>query len=179
MTRLSLGPEQRAELEFLASYSRIANERCRALALLRLEEGESADHVAELLHVSRQTIYNWINGDRGRSESDVRDSLADAPRPGRPRAGQGCVDALIAEVIDTDPRQLGYQATIWTAALLEQYLKDYHCIEVSRKTIGRAIDRLDVSWKRPRYQLARRRNLATIKRGLKQGLKDRVSERCC
>ena len=60
MTRFTLGSEQRAELEFLASYSAIANERCRALALLWLDEGETVEQVAELLHVSRQTIYTWI-----------------------------------------------------------------------------------------------------------------------
>jgi transposase len=156
MTRFTLGPEQRVELEFLASYSRIADERCRALALLWLDEGETVEQVAESLRVSRQTIYNWINRLRDRSASDVGDSLTDAPRSGRPRAGQGGVDPLIAGVIDRDPRTLGYRSTNWTAALLEQYLKDYHGIEVSRKTIGRAIERLDVCWKRPRYQLGRR-----------------------
>jgi transposase len=179
MTPLALSQDQRAELEFLASYSRVAQERCRALALLWLDEGETPEQVAELLHVSRQTIYNWISRLRDRPGSDVADSLADAPRPGRPRAGQGCVDSLIAEVIDTDPRKFGYLSTNWTASLLKQYLEDYHCIEVSRKTISRAIERLDVRWKRPRYQLARRPETWQQSKGGSNTGSKAVFERCC
>ncbi|MBV8308991.1 MAG: helix-turn-helix domain-containing protein [Planctomycetaceae bacterium] len=179
MTRFTLDSEQRAELEFLASYSAIANERCRALALLWLDEGETVEQVAELLHVSRQTIYTWINRLRDRSASDVGDSLIDAPRSGRPRAGQGSVDSLIAEVIDRDPRTLGYRSTIWTATLLEQYLKDYHCIEVSRKTISRAIERLDMCWKRPRYQLGRRPETWQQSKGGSNTGSRTAFERCC
>ena len=59
-------------------------------------------------------------------------------------------------MIDTDPRKLGYHQTVWTAPLLVRYLDDQHQVEVSRKTVGRAIARLDIRWKRPRHQLARR-----------------------
>ena len=55
MTHLILGSEPRAELESLASHSRVAKEQCRALALLRLDEGETGEQVADFLHVSRQT----------------------------------------------------------------------------------------------------------------------------
>jgi len=81
--------------------------------------------------------------------------LGDAPRPGRPRAGGG-VDPLIAEVIDSDPRELGYRSTVWTAPLLSRSLHDHHRIEVCDRTVSRAIARLGIRWKRPRHQLARR-----------------------
>jgi transposase len=179
MTRFTLGPEHRAELEFLASDSHVARERCRALALLWLDEGETVEPVAELLHGSRQTIYHWINRLRDRSASDVGDSLTDAPRPSRPRAGQGGVDSLRAEVIDRDPRTLGYRSTIGTAALLEQSLKDYHGSEVSRKTIGRALERRDVCWKRPRSQLARRPETWQQSKGGSNSGSKTAFERCC
>ncbi len=63
---------------------------------------------------------------------------------------------LIAEVIDKDPREWGYHATIWTAALLVHYLKRAHGIEISEKSVSLAIDRLRMRWKRPRHQLALR-----------------------
>jgi transposase len=179
MTRFTLGREQRAELEFLASYSRIADERCRALALLWLDEGETVEQVAELLRVSRQTIYNWINRLPHHSASGVGDRLTDAPRPGRPRAGPGGVDPLIAGVIDRDPRTLGYRSTTWTAALLQRYLEDYHGIEVSRRTIGRAIERLDVRWKRPRYQLGRRPETWRQSKGGSSAGSRAACGRCC
>ena len=156
MAPLILSPAQRLELEYLASHTPAAKERCRALALLGLDEGESAELVAEAFHVSRRTVYNWTERFLDRSELDPRKRLADAPRPGRPRAAGGSVDTRIAQVIDTDPRTLGYRSTVWTAPLLRQYLRDHHDLEVSRETVRRAIARLGIRWKQPRYQLALR-----------------------
>jgi transposase len=151
-----LSPTQRLDLEYLASHRLAAKDRCRALALLWLDEGESAAQVAEALHVSRRTVYCWVERFHDRSELEPRPRLADAPRPGRPRVAGGSVDTCIAQVIDTDPRALGYHSTVWTAPLLRQYLRDHHELEVSRETVRRALARLGIRWKRPRYQLALR-----------------------
>jgi transposase len=156
MAPLILSPEHRLELEYLAAHTTVAKDRSRAQALLWLDQGESAEQVAELLLVSRRTVYYWVERFHDRSEFDLPQRLADAPRSGRPRTGGGGVDSWIAQVIDTDPRDLGYQATVWTAPLLRQYLRDRHDLKVSRKTVSRAIARLDLRWKRPRYQLALR-----------------------
>jgi transposase len=156
MALLSLSPRQRQELEYLASHTPAAKERCRAQALLWLDEGETAKQVAGAFLVSRRTIYYWVDRLDGRNGLDLRQRLADAPRPGRPRAGDDGIDPWIAEVIDTDPRALGYHQTVWTAPLLVRYLHDHHQVEVSRKTVSRAIARLGLRWKRPRHQLARR-----------------------
>ncbi len=156
MAPLILSPRQRAELEYLASHNLIAQERCRAQALLGLAEGATAEQIAESLRVSRRTIYYWRERFHDRDARDLKQRLADAPRPGRPRTADGDVDSWIAEVIDTDPRTLGYHQTIWTAPLLVRYLQDHHQVAVSRQTVRRAIARLDLRWKRPRHQLARR-----------------------
>jgi transposase len=156
MALLSLSDRQRGELEDLVSHTPLAKERCRAQALLWLAEGADVAEVAELLHVSRQTIYNWLGRFQGRAELDLRARLLDAPRLGRPRTASGTIDELVAGVIDGDPRRFGYHATVWTAPLLSRYLRDHHGIEVSDRTVGRAIDRLDIRWKRPRHELALR-----------------------
>ena len=156
MALLSLRDRQRGELEELLSHTPLAQERCRAQALLWLAEGADVAEVAELLQVSRQTIYNWLSRFQERAELDLRARLLDAPRPGRPRAASGIIDELVAAVIDGDPRQLGDHATVWTAPLLCRYLRDHHGIEVSDRTVRRAIDRLGIRWKRPRHELALR-----------------------
>lgn len=156
MAPLSLTPDQRTELEYLAAHNPAATERCRAQAILWLDEGETPEQVADSLRVSRRTIYYWASRIRDRAGGDLRECLADAPRTGRPRAGDGGVDDRIAQVIDSDPRKLGYHSTVWTAPLLVRYLRDRHQVEVSRKTVARAIDRLGIRWKRPRHQLSRR-----------------------
>jgi transposase len=156
MALLSLSDRRRGELEDLVSRTPLAKERCRAQALLWLAEGADVAEIAELLHVSRQTIDNWLGRFQGRAELDLRERLLDAPRLGRPRSAGGTVDELVAAVIDGDPRQLGYHATVWTAPLLSQYLRDRHGIKVSDRTVRRAIDRLGLIWKRPRHELALR-----------------------
>ena len=156
MTLPILSPRERSELEYLAAHEPLAKPRCRAQALLWLDEGATVEQVADSLRVSRRTVYYWVDRFHDRNELDFEQRLADAPRPGRPRtAGQG-VDTWIAEIIDTDPRALGYHQTVWTSPLLVQYLRDHHEVEVSRKTVSRAIARLGIRWKRPRHQLSRR-----------------------
>jgi transposase len=155
MASVILSNRQRIELENLL-HSPPARECCRALALLWLAGGETADRVAELLHVSRQTVCNWAERFQRRQGLDLHSRLADAPRQGRPPSALGIIDPLIAEVIDTDPRKLGYHSTVWTAPLLGVYLEQVHGIAVSRKSVSSAIARLRIRWKRPRHQLSLR-----------------------
>jgi transposase len=156
MSLLLLTDRQRGEWEELVSRTPLAKERCRAQALLWIAEGSDVAEIAELLKVSRQTVYNWLSRFQQRAELDLRARLLDSPRLGRPRTASGTIDERIAAVIDGDPRKFGYHATVWTAPLLSQYLHDHHGIAVSDRTVGRAIDRLDISWKRPRHELALR-----------------------
>jgi transposase len=53
-------------------------------------------------------------------------------------------------------RKTQEHATVWTAPLLRQYLHDRHHLQASRRSVGLAIARLGIAWKRPRYALARR-----------------------
>jgi transposase len=68
----------------------------------------------------------------------------------------GVIDPLIAEVIDGDPRDLGYCYTGWTNALLRRHLAEVHGLTASRKSVSLALARLGIRWKRPRHQLALR-----------------------
>jgi transposase len=156
MPPVVLSDRLRGELEGLVARTPRAQELSRALALLWLADGRPVAEVAELLRVSRQSVYNWVDRFERRDGQDLRSRLLDAPRSGRPATASGVIDPLIAEVIDEDPRELGYRSTNWTAGLLVRYLKRSHGIEVSRRSVGLAIDRLGIRWKRPRHQLALR-----------------------
>jgi transposase len=156
MALIILSDRLRGELEDLVTHTPLAKERSRAQALLWLADGESVEQVAELLQVSRQTVYNWTDRFQQREGLDLRARLLDAPRSGRPPTALGIIDPLIEAVIDQDPRKSGYHSTVWTAALLIHHLKRVHGIEVSRKSISSAMDRLRIRWKRPRHQLALR-----------------------
>jgi transposase len=116
----------------------------------------AALEIAELLQVSRQTIYNWARVFCERSTWEVSQRLCDAPRSGRPGTALGIIDPWIDAVIDNDPRQYGYRATVWTARLLQHYLEEFHGVVTSRKSVSRALHRLRIRWKRPRHRLGQR-----------------------
>jgi transposase len=156
MDLLALSDRQRGELQDIVAHTPVAKERCRAQALLWVADGSDVAVVAELAQVSRQTVYNWLSRFQERAELNLRARLLDAPRLGRPRTASGTLDERVAAVIDGDPRKFGYHATVWTAPLLVRYLRDHHAIEVSDRTVSRAIDRLGLRWKRPRHELALR-----------------------
>jgi transposase len=128
----------------------------RAQALLWLHEGDTVEEVATRLCVTPRTVFRWLSRFHERQALALPDRLADGPRRGRPKTVSGIIATRLSEVIDGAPRQLGYQSTVWTAPLLRQYLRDVHHRQASRRSVGLAMARLGMAWKRPRYALARR-----------------------
>jgi transposase len=156
MTPFVLRPRERQVLEELTLHPPTANSLRRAQALLWLDEGESVQEVAERLQLSRQAIYQWITHFHARATLPIAARVADGSHPGRPRTVWGVIDPLLDAVIDSDPRDWGYEATVWTAPLLQQYLEEVHQLGVSRPSVSLALARLRIRWKRPRHHLARR-----------------------
>lgn len=156
MTILSLSCQERAILERFTIETSDAKQLRRAQTLLWVARGESISEVAARQMVSEQTIYNWLKRYKARSQLILEQRLSDAPRSGRPSKALGVIEPLILEVIEEDPRGLGYNASNWTASLLQQYLQRQHKIEVSSRSVRAAIARIDFRWKRPRYALSLR-----------------------
>jgi len=153
---IKLSYRERSELERMLTEAIDARQCKRAQALLLLDEETSVSETAELLHVSRQTVYNWRIRFASRQLLETGDRLGDAPRSGRPATASEIIDELLEEILETDPRTWGYRSTVWTADLFQQYLSDYFAMTVGRRSVHYALDRLDVLWKRPRHTLQRR-----------------------
>lgn len=156
MTHFPLKRRERRLLEDFVTCPCGSRELRRAQALLWLAAGESAEGVAARLRVSRQTVYNWRARFSARGELDPALRLCDGERCGRPRTARGVIEPLIAEVIEEDPREFGYRSTVWTAPLLVSYLGSEHGVEVSLRSVGYALEREQLRWKRPRHRLALR-----------------------
>jgi transposase len=156
MTLFELNLRERAALEALTLRTDNAKLLRRAQALLWLDDGEAAQEAAERLSVSRQSVYNWATRFQLRNGLDIARRVADGLRSGRPPTAYGIIDPLISEMIDLDPRELGYRSTVWTAPLLAQYLLKEHSIKVCSDSVSLALRRLRIRWKRPRHHLALR-----------------------
>ncbi len=156
MPAFRLHPWERRPLLDLLDHPHDAKQLRRAQALVWLHDGLPVLRVAELLRVEPRTVYNWTDAFRQRTDLDPLTRLLDAPRSGRPPTALGIIDPLIDAVIDDDPRDYGYRATVWTAPLLQRYLQEVHAIPTSCKSVSRSIARLGIRWKHPRHRLASR-----------------------
>jgi transposase len=155
MTGFHLTPTQRAALRRVARHSPDGRAARRALALLDLDRGEPVAGVARRFQVARDTVYEWA-GRLRRSRLPAAQRLADAPRPGRPARQRAAAEPLIRAALLADPRRFGYRHPAWTAGLLRQHLRRAHGVAVSLATVRRAVRRLGLRWKRPRFALSRR-----------------------
>jgi transposase len=63
---------------------------------------------------------------------------------------------VVPKVIQTDPRDLGYAQTVWTAELLRNHIEKSHGAQVRLRSIQTTLRELNLRWKRPRHTLARR-----------------------
>lgn len=122
----------------------------RAVALLALDEGQPVGAVAELLGVSRQSIYNWV---QAYQQSPRPEALRDRYRGGRPTLWTEQRQALLEQGLRHRPDALGYTGANWTVPLLRTYLHDQTGGWLSEDTIRRQLDRLGYVWKRFRYVL--------------------------
>jgi len=156
MTILKLSAQERRRLTALAVHTTDAHVLRRAQALLWLASGHGIEDITQRLCVCRRTIYYWVEQYEARAADDIAGRLSALPRSGRPRTANGIIDPLIDSIIDTDPRELGYRSTVWTARLLRQHLSESHQLPVSQRSVSYALSRLGIRWKRPRHQLALR-----------------------
>ena len=153
MTIFKLSSQERRRLNALAVHTTDAHVLRRVQSLLWLASGHDIEDIADRLRVCRRTIYYWVEQYEARDSCDTVSRLSVLPRSGRPRTANGIIDPLIDKIIDTDPRELDYRSTVWTAALLRRYLSESHRLVVSQRSVSYALARLSIRWKRPRHHL--------------------------
>lgn len=122
-------------------------QRCTAIHLLHL--GYKPEQVAEMQAVSIPTIYSWINRwQQGRVEE-----LANKPRSGRPLKADDGYSLLLGEVIEKDPKELGYGFTVWTIDRLRAHLEKETGIDLSESRFRALLLRKGYRYRRPKHDL--------------------------
>lgn len=150
-----LTQSERQALQDAVKHERTALVVKRAQALLWHDAGESVPTVAERLHVTRQTIYNWLRMYHERADEPFHKRLHDRPRSGRPPSKREQVAALIRRVWEREQDGSTEQAVARTAVALQRELAKQG-VSVNERTIRRTLRSLNYRFKRPRYVLARR-----------------------
>ena len=150
MSESILSSSQRRQLRRQLHQTSDAHLYRRTLALLEYDRGQSPTSIAQLLGVSRQSIYNWMDRWRVHPHST---HLVDAVRSGRPRLWTENVDRILLGLLQESPQSLGYFHTQWTIPVLQNQLNQIVGRVFSVSTIRRQLTRLGYVWKRPRYRL--------------------------
>jgi len=98
---------------------------CTAIRLLHL--GYKPEEVAEMQAVSIPTVYSWIQ----RWHKGGVEELATKPRSGLPVKADETYERLVAEVVEKEPEELGYNFTMRTIDRLRLHLAKETGVELS------------------------------------------------
>lgn len=92
----------------------------RATVILMSGEGSSAKTISRVLGIAVRTVRQT----RRRWRQEGHEGLFDASRCGRPARADKNYRKMLGEVVQKDPRKLGYSFAHWTAPRLAAYLKE-------------------------------------------------------
>jgi len=126
-----------------------ARVRQRATGLRLLHLGKKPGEVAELLHVSQATVYNW----HARWLEGGYAGLSDAVRAGRPKLSTADYCQKLETLVQQDPQALGYGFTVWTIDRLRAHLAQKTGIEMSDETFRQVLQENDFVYRRPKHDL--------------------------
>jgi transposase len=170
MWHLELSRKERRHLEAHLNTAPSNRVYRRVLAILSVHDGTPVLTVAQVLHVHRLSIYNWL-----RAYSKARDPavLDDRYHGSRREVWAAEIMAALRTALEQPPDAWGYNAVNWTSPLLRQHLEVAFELNVLERTILRLMPKLGYVWKRPRHTLEDnksprvRRRLARIRKKIK------------
>lgn len=128
---LLLTDEQIAELETLARTTTHAQVRIRCLALLRLNGEAGYRAAARALDINESAVRKWCAAYR---QSGV-EGLQPRDRPGRPPKLTAMDRDVLAGALQSTPADHGLAGVVWTASLLNRYLRSRSDTRVTDWTI--------------------------------------------
>ena len=160
-TPISTRPADRHRLLHALAQAHDARLYRRLRALAEVAEGQPITLVARRARVARSTLHRWINRDR---TEQTPAALAERRRSGRPRVALALTQDRLRQLLTSDPRQFGHNATTWTVPRLAAHLRAQG-VAISPRTLRRRIRAARFRWKRPRYADSQRAEHVAAKKG--------------
>lgn len=108
----------------------------RLVAGIAYKNGRSQTELAAWFGVERKTVYNWLER---LDADDLADSVTDESRSGRHRKLAEAHLATLREAVRQPPQAAGFDATSWTPALVQTYLRDAFDVEYSLPSCRRLL----------------------------------------
>jgi transposase len=133
----------------MAIKGRRATHEERISACEAVEDGTSPDIVAQVLGISRSSLFAWLKVYREQGP----DFLETKPTPGpKPSLDDAQMDRLRREIIGKNPQQLDFGPALWTREIVRELIIRLFGVELSLVTVGRVLAKLGMSPQRPLYR---------------------------
>ena len=122
----------------------------RPIAVRAVEEKHySPELIADILGISRSSIYDWLRWYHDTGE----EALATRMAPGAPLVITPIMDWWLKQtVLNSTPVDHGYDTVLWTRSILAELLKKHFGICVSEATVGLHLRQLKLSCQTPCYR---------------------------
>ena len=119
----------------------------RIQALLYVLEGKQLDDIGEILGISRQTIYKYVN------EFILYrlDSFNYKRPPGRPSKLTKSQKKELGEIIDKGPEEAGYDYGCWTTALIQELILTRFGRKYSVHYVAELLKNMGFSYQKARF----------------------------
>ena len=169
-----LTDEELETIETAIRHDKRPEVRQRATVIRLLHKGHRAEDLAEMYAVSKPTIYGWF----ARWKAGGVEGLAIKPRSGRPAKTDEPYRQKLEEVIEKEPKELGYDFAVWTIDRLRFHMEKETGVLLSESRMRALIKRQGYRYRRPKYDLGHLQDKDAKARAAEvlEGLKKRSSE---
>jgi transposase len=133
----------------MAKKGRRATEEERIRAVQLMESGKPPNVVAEILGVSRSSVFAWQKSYRAGGLAALSTKFAS----GRPTSlSDKQMLTLYSLIAGNDPRQLSFGMALWTRKMIAELISRQFGVRLSLVSVGRILNKLGMSAQRPVYR---------------------------
>lgn len=133
----------------MAKKGRRATNEERFAAVQMYDNGLDADRIAEIMNVSRSSVFDWVWKYHQGGLAAISTKFAS----GRPTVlDDSEMIRLYVMINGKDPRAYSFGLALWTRALIRDLINKTFGKEVSLVTVGRILKKLGMSAQRPLYR---------------------------
>lgn len=133
----------------MAIRGRRATPEERLSACEAIEKGASPDIIAQVMGVSRASVFLWWRAYREGGE----DALRTKPASGRePKLSGDQMAELLRIIIGKNPQQLDFGPALWTRGIVRELIERKFGVQLSDVSVGRILHKLGLSPQRPLYK---------------------------
>lgn len=121
----------------------------RLSACEAIEKGVSPDVVAQVMGVSRASVFSWWRAYREAG----KEALQTKPTPGPASKISGeQMTELLKIITGKNPQQLDFGPALWTRGIVRELVRRRFGVELSEVSIGRVLRKLGLTPQRPLYK---------------------------